>query len=608
MNWPQLESAWRSAWKPPQKYSPGDWAEKNFVLPSRGNAEPGKFRFARTPYLRGIVDAFIEPGVEDVVFVKPTRVGGTTAGQILLGYWIDNAPGNCLTVMPSEVAAEEEVKDRIRPMLSDVESLRAHVSSNPHDNTLAKIELDTMTIYTGWSGSPQSLGSRTCRYCRFDEVDKYVAFSGREADPISLGRERTGTYGHLKRHYITSTPTIREGAIWKAWEACGDRRKFWCPCPSCGKYQVLKWSQVKWPKGLKDESGVEITDKVKLADKIERDRLAWYECEHCAARIEDSQKPKMMERGVWASETQTVSDTGSLEGDRPHSRRVGFHLSSLYSPWRKFYEMVSEFIRADGDVAMAMNFRNSRLAEPFEIQVGKREASRIREKAATAGPPNIVPPWAIAIFATADVQKDHLYFTIRAWGYGFRSQLLRYGRVLNFDELYSEVFSVPCTAGNAHVFAELLAVDGKYRTNEVFEFAKRLPQRIVVTQGVPNSNAPLVAARPQGGVMVLKVNPLRSKDRLDEMINDGDVARWMPHAGVGDDYAEQLSSERKIWDQKAKEFRWMPKYQGIADHLNDCEANQCAVAGWRNMDMPAPEDPPKAPKRTVTLPDWMPSN
>jgi phage terminase large subunit GpA-like protein len=74
------------------------------------------------------------------------------------------------------------------------ESLKAARQPDPHKNTLSRIELDTMDVYTGWAGSPQSLGSRTCRYVRFDEVDKYPPFAGREADPISLGKERTGTY------------------------------------------------------------------------------------------------------------------------------------------------------------------------------------------------------------------------------------------------------------------------------------------------------------------------------------------------------------------------------------------------------------------------------
>ncbi len=104
-----------------------------------------------------------------------------------------------------------------------------------------------------------------------------------------------------------------------------------------------------------------------MGHSIEQGRLAWYECSNtqCGGRITDAHKPKMLERGVWVSDGQTVSPDGKVMGRRPGSKRVGFHLSSLYSPWRTFSDMAAEFIRAEGDVAATMNFRNSRLAEPF---------------------------------------------------------------------------------------------------------------------------------------------------------------------------------------------------------------------------------------------------
>src|SRR5690606_35195602 len=113
-------------------------------------------------------------------------------------------------------------------------------------------------------------------------------------------------------------------------------------------------------------------------------RLAWYECIACKGRIEESHKPKMLEGGHWLSESQEIDRDGRISGERPISKRVGFHLNSLYSPWRTFAEMAAEWIRAEGDVAATMNFRNSRLAEPFEVQVSRREPSKIREKAEMA--------------------------------------------------------------------------------------------------------------------------------------------------------------------------------------------------------------------------------
>jgi phage terminase large subunit GpA-like protein len=576
LSWSEVEKAWRSSWKPPEKYTPSDWAERNYVLPVHGNAEPGKFRFSRTPYLRGIVDAVVEPGVEDVVFLKPTRVGGTTAGQIILGYWIDNDPGHCLTVLPSEAAAEQEIKERVRPMLDACPSLRQHVSANTHDNTLSVIKLDTMTLYVGWAGSPQSLASNTCRYCRFDEVDKYPPFAGRESDPISLGKERTATYLHRKRHYITSTPTTREGAIWRAWEACGDKRRYHVPCPHCGVYQTLAWAQVKWVK-------LDIADKVKLADEIERARLAWYECgnPNCKGRIEESHKPKMLESGVWASEGQTVERDGTTSGPRPASKRVGFHLSSLYSPWRTFAEMAAEFIRADGDTAAQMNFRNSRLAEPFELLVNKTEPGAIRTKAKDGPPARQVPAWAKVIIATADTQQDHFWYVVRAWGYEYRSRLLEYGAVSTFEELTRVLDTAFQIESGGVASPSILLIDsGGNRTNEVYQYARSDPGRVIPIKGSSERLNWPVGKSPQKdhGLVLWRLDTDHLKDHLTRLIHDADATRWQVHKEVNDDYCQQMSSEHKVIDPKTKRHEWKEKSSGTANHLWDCETYQCAAA------------------------------
>ncbi len=578
---------------------PDEWAEANLSLPSSMSAEPGLIRLDRTPYLRGILRTVVDPGVEEITFVSGTQVGKTTVHEILLGYWADVDPGPTLFVKPNEESTTEYIKERIRPLLE--KNLRNHLSERASDNTLSSIKLDSMPIYFGWAGSPQSLASRPCRNVLPDECDKFPKFSGREADPISLAKERTATFGHRRRIILSSTPTTRDGAIWLAWEASGDRRHYFVPCPHCGKYQQLLWSQVKWPKLTE-------SDKIKRADEIERSRLAWYECSNpeCKGRIEDSNKPRMLEQGKWLSEGQAVGDDGQIVGDRPVSKRVGFHLSSLYSPWRTFAEMAAEFIRADGDIALTMNFRNSRLAEPFETQIATTDIKVFRAKAESGTPRNVVPDWAVSVLATADVQQDHLYYVIRAWGYGFRSQLLRFGMVFSFADLWAQCFEVPSETSDRHsVFPELLMIDGKYRTTEVLEFQKRDPTRIIRSRGLPHHNGPMhMIAYEQGNLAVLNINTLLSKDRLNQMLCDGDPKRWGLYADIEEAYISQMYSEHRIWDPKAKRELWKPKTSGRPNHAWDCEANQCALAAHRHLDIPIPAEPVATPRREPS--NWMP--
>lgn len=593
----QLDSIWTSAWEPPRLLTPSEWAAQYRILPAGVTSEPGRWRNDRTPYLVGIMDALAEPGVEEVVFLKPVQVGFSEAIRNVLGYWIDNDAGPCLLVMPDEKSAKEAIDERIKPLLESTPELRRHLTDRAWDVKLTQIRLDSMPLWVGWAGSPQTLATRPCRYVLFDEVDKYPPFSGRESDPISLGTERTATYGYRRRIFKGSTPTTRSGAIWAAWEQCGDRRHYQVPCPHCGKYQRLVWAQVKWP-------NLAIEDKVKLADAIETNRMAWYECEHCKGRIDERHRSAMNIKGRWVSEGQTVGDEGTLVGGRPRSKRIGFHLNCLYSPWRTLSAAAAEFLRAKGDPAKMMNFRNSWLAEPFEDQLTATKPSAIRDKIVRSGPALVVPGWASAVFATADTQKDHFWFTVRAWGFDNRSALVHYGIARTFDELHRMTLqAVFKNEAGLAVSPTALLIDsgggkgqdwGSSRTDEVYEFAAKDPSRVYPTKGASH-----MMRRPwtmtkigTAGVMLYLLDTDIYKTRLAGLIADPEPQRWLPHKEVTDDYCMQLASEHRILDRKTGKPMWVTLTSGAANHLWDCEVLQVAAADIANVATMKPPEPP----------------
>jgi phage terminase large subunit GpA-like protein len=86
------------------------------------------------------------------------------------------------------------------------------------------------------------------------------------------------------------------------------------PCPHCGEAQTLKWPQVRWTDGSAD---------------------AAYHCEACDKRWSDTQRWAAVRRGDWRA-------------DKPFNGTAGFHLSELYSPWRRLAETVQDFLDAKG--------------------------------------------------------------------------------------------------------------------------------------------------------------------------------------------------------------------------------------------------------------------
>lgn len=529
-------------------------------------AAPGPWKNERTPYLAGIMDAVAEDGVEQIVFLKAVQVGFSEALRNVLGYWIDHDPGPCLQVMPSEQAAKELVDERIRPLLSETPRLREYLGSDRGDNKVNHTRLTSMSVFIGWAGSPQALASRPIRYVVFDEVDKYPPFSGKEADPVSLGLKRLTTYGSRARAIIGSTPTTRVGQVWTAWERCTQRRHFMVPCPECGEQQSLKWSQVKWPERIDGES------RQDQAERVESGGSARYHCEACDKPWNNGDKNKAVRLGEW------VSDGGP-------QRRVGFHLNSIYSPWVSLSQLAGEWLRAQGEPSALMDFANSRLAEPFEEQASSTKPDFIAGKK-TDAPAGVVPAWALGTFLTADVQKHVLYYAVRAWGAGGRSQLVSAGQAATFAELEQIAFGGRLASHTGEAKAvDCVAVDARYRTDEVMGWAAGFGGRVIPVMGSPTQKYPLTEKQVKGypGVTQRTISPNHFKDFLHGLIHAEDATLWTVHRDITPDYCKQMSSEHKVHDPKSASYVWQVISKGADNHWWDCEVYQVVLAQLYNV-------------------------
>ena len=63
--------------KPPEDLTVSQWSERFRVLDERSTNMPGRWRNSVTPYLVGIMDEFNRWETEEIIFAKPTQVGGT---------------------------------------------------------------------------------------------------------------------------------------------------------------------------------------------------------------------------------------------------------------------------------------------------------------------------------------------------------------------------------------------------------------------------------------------------------------------------------------------------------------------------------------------------
>lgn len=181
--------------QPPEDITVSEWADKYRVLDAKTSAMPGPWRTEHTPYLKGIMDEFNNYETEEIVYVKPTQVGGTECLQNMVGYIVQQDPAPTMIVYPTDTLAKSISENRLQPMFKAAPELRKRFDEN---SQLQELQFDGMYLTLAGSNSPSSLASKAIRFLFLDEVDKYPGASKKEADPVSLARERSRTHSRAK--------------------------------------------------------------------------------------------------------------------------------------------------------------------------------------------------------------------------------------------------------------------------------------------------------------------------------------------------------------------------------------------------------------------------
>lgn len=129
--------SWRKGMRPDPDLTVSEWADQHRWLSSRGAAEPGRYRTARAPYLREIMDA-LSPRhpAQRISFMKAAQVGATEAGNNWIGFVIHHAPGPMLAVLPSLELAKRMSRGRLDPLIAEIAAFMDEVGACDYDHLL----------------------------------------------------------------------------------------------------------------------------------------------------------------------------------------------------------------------------------------------------------------------------------------------------------------------------------------------------------------------------------------------------------------------------------------------------------------------------------------
>ena len=510
------------------------------------------------------MDRFTDPLIEKIVLCFGAQLGKTETELNMIGYALDQTSFPTMMVYPTDTIAKFASDKRVQPMIKSVKSI-----SDKFDENSKLLELDfnngNYMVLVG-ANSPSGLSSRSIKYLFFDEIDKYPAFAGKEADPIKLATERTKTFVD-KKIVMVSTPTIESGNIWQAFMSANERRQYYVPCPHCGVSQTLKFKQIKWPEEHNDN-----------ADMI-RD-TAYYECEHCGERIYDKHKMEMLRRGEWRAVNESQSKV----------RSVSYHLSSIYSPWVTFGDVAYEFKNSKDTPATLMNFINSWLAEPWRSS--KTKSTQNLEFTQSSYPCGVVPDKAVLLIASVDVQLDHFWWEVRAYAPGVKSYLIDYGQASTWEDLEEIIINreYPSEYGEPRQVMKA-GIDSGFRTDEVYQFCSRFPEVCIPVKGSSNHStmaAPYTMTSIEkgvvGGLKLYVLNTDYWKDFIfARMIRPADeVGTIHLYKDCPQEYSDHLRSEEKQEIRNVKTgavtVQWKPLTSHPVNHLLDTCTYNAAVA------------------------------
>ena len=550
------------ALRPPGKMRVHEWADQNRILTAETSARPGRWRTSVTPYLAEVMDAFDDPEVEEISFVKSTQVGGTEAILNMMGKIIDRDPSPTMVVYPTSELGEYVSRNRIQTMVNRCSCLREKYDPT---SKLLELQFEGMSVVISGANSPASLSARPVRNLFMDEVDKFPVAAGKEADPRELARERTNSYRNNRKIVNASTPTYEDGAIWKDWTAADTQYEYFVSCPHCEAEWTFTFKNLKFDNSSPDQAAA----------------TAVYVCPRCGGIITDREKKDMVQSGRW----KPLRERGR--------RRIAYRITAFYSPWLSFGDIAYKFVKSHKDPALLMNFINSWLAEPFKQVETTLTAEYLLEHRQGQYKAEMVPPGTVMITGGVDVQRECFYWTIRGWRANMTSYNLCHGKAFTWQEVEYAMNRTYRDKAGQPAIVNLCCVDSGDQTDDVYDFCLKNREWAVPVKGASQKMPgrfrrtiiDRTGSRANGMTLYILDTNYYKTMLAARMERDEDEGGFFLHLDCDPEYCEMLTAEHCVIRKYNGRMTsvWEPKVTGRDNHYWDAEIYAALAADLRGI-------------------------
>lgn len=471
--------------KPPEKLTLDEWADKYRVLSPESSAEPGPWRTSRTPYLKRPMQCFTDAKIRNITVVASSQVGKSEVILNAIGYIIDQAPASTMYIQPSKETAKKFSRLRIAPMLRDCKTVRKKVHGNKKgkgtsSNTVMQKSFPGGMLTLVGSESAAELASSPVRYILGDERDRWKVSAGKEGDPWELLKARQITFYNAKSLDV-STPTIKgDSPIEEAFLEGSQER--WChKCPHCGEYTNIVWDTIRFNS----------TYKVVNHKKFYTITDVYFACPHCGCMSTEETMRKQPAK--WIAENPDALEKG----------HASFWINAFCSPWVSWPEIIDAFLCAKDNPEKLQVVFNTKLGELWEARgdlMDEDEMLKRREHYDAE-----LPDGVLALTCGMDTQDDRLEYEIVGHGFFKETWGIKKGYILGrpdkaevwqqVDEIIDRVYKFK--NGKGLKIGMTFIDSGGHFTQEVYEQCRlRQYKRVFAIKGKGGENIPFISTKP----------------------------------------------------------------------------------------------------------------
>lgn len=612
MSDPRLKNIWDSAWQPPDRRPPWQWAEENIlVIPH--SPQSGRFRSAASPWIREPLECIADPRVNVISIIAGIQSTKTLFAEIAQAWKAVNDPGPTLMLQQRDADARDYNATRFRPFMEAIPAVKRLFHHDRH-----KIKLESFTFVNGattWflgAENIRNLQSRTIKTVFGDETWTWPPGHMTEAEA------RVSSYGFNAQVIFYSQAGVVGDDTDKKFETT-DKREWHYRCPHCAEYFPFDWDRVS----CDDEAA---TARGEYDYNVVRATTVYHS--PCGHEFSDSTRNR-----------KAMNLHGRYFATNPNAviGNVGFHWNQLCCvSWGllKELELRAKHAMRRGDIGPMRQFEQKRLARSWggaAISEAKLKTAKyspadnwplegiiyrksIRHRPVLGADPNeeeramldAIISGSIPLRAlTVDCQMDHFFAVARAWAPRGDSRLLDWRGGKEGEKSLFSYDDIEVMAEEWGISPGLIFLDNGNDTHNVNLECARRGWRALMGSGRPsfvhrvmkrdrkgkNRRVAMdryyspwrpVAFSPVLAAQTALWSNLNIKDMLARlMLNEEGAPSWEVYDTVEAEYKKQMESEARTVDENGV-ASW-DRLGKRANHLWDCEAMQIVVASMMGL-------------------------